>query len=40
MTPQIPNYEIKQVLGEGGMATVYLAHNIKFGTNVALKLLK
>ena len=40
MTPQIQNYEIKQVLGEGGMATVYLAHNIKFGTNVALKLLK
>ena len=40
MTPQIPNYEIKRVLGEGGMATVYLAHNIKFGTNVALKLLK
>jgi uncharacterized protein (TIGR02145 family) len=40
MIPQIPNYEIKRVLGEGGMATVYLAHNIKFGTNVALKLLK
>jgi uncharacterized protein (TIGR02145 family) len=40
MTPQIPNYEIKRVLGEGGMATVYLANNIKFGTNVALKLLK
>jgi uncharacterized protein (TIGR02145 family) len=40
MTPQIPNYEIKRVLGEGGMAVVYLANNIKFGTNVALKLLK
>ena len=40
MTPQIPNYEIKRVLGEGGMAVVYLANNVKFGTNVALKLLK
>ena len=40
MTPQIPNYEIKGVLGEGGMAVVYLANNVKFGTNVALKLLK
>jgi uncharacterized protein (TIGR02145 family) len=40
MTPQIPNYEIKRVLGEGGMALVYLANNVKFGTNVALKLLK
>jgi uncharacterized protein (TIGR02145 family) len=40
MTPQILNYEIKRVLGEGGMAVVYLANNIKFGTNVALKLLK
>ena len=23
MTPQIPNYEIKRVLGEGGMAVCY-----------------
>jgi uncharacterized protein (TIGR02145 family) len=40
MIPQIPNYEIKRVLGEGGMAVVYLANNVKFGINVALKLLK
>ena len=27
MAPQIPNYELKRVLGEGGMAVVYLAEH-------------
>jgi hypothetical protein len=32
-------YPIKSELGQGGMATVYLAHDIKFQTNVAIKVL-
>jgi serine/threonine protein kinase len=39
MTPQIPNYEIKGVLGEGGMAVVYLAEHRLLHTRIALKLL-
>jgi serine/threonine-protein kinase len=35
----ITNYTIKQSIGQGGMATVYLAEDIKFQTNVALKVL-
>ena len=36
----ITNYTIKQPpIGKGGMATVYLAENIKFNTNVAIKIL-
>ena len=35
----ITNYTIKQSIGQGGMATVYLAEDIKFDTNVAIKVL-
>ena len=35
----ITNYTIKQSIGQGGMASVYLAHDIKFQTNVAIKVL-
>ena len=37
---QIKDYYIKSELGQGGMATVYLAHDNKFDTEVAIKLLK
>ena len=33
------NYDIFQKLGHGGMARVYLAHDNKFNTNVAIKVL-
>ena len=33
-------YEIERELGEGGMATVYLAKDLKHNRNVALKVLK
>ena len=35
----ITNYNINNKLGQGGMATVYLAHDNKFDTNVAVKVL-
>ena len=33
-------YRIERELGEGGMATVYLADDLKHDRNVALKVLK
>ena len=33
-------YSIERELGEGGMATVYLAKDLKHNRNVALKVLK
>jgi serine/threonine protein kinase len=35
----ISQYKLKKKLGEGGMATVYLAENTKFRTDVAIKFL-
>ena len=35
----IKDYHIQSELDRGGMATVYLAHDNKFDTNVALKVL-
>ena len=37
--PTIKDYHIQRELGRGGMATVYLAHDIKFHTNVAIKVI-
>ena len=34
------HYRIERLLGVGGMATVYLAHDLKHDRPVALKLLK
>jgi uncharacterized protein (TIGR02145 family) len=39
MTSQIPNYEIKRMLGEGGMAVVYLAEHRLLHNQVAIKVL-
>ncbi len=33
-------YKIDREIGEGGMATVYLAHDVKHDRSVALKVLK
>ena len=37
---QIHNYKIISLLGEGGMANVYLAENQFLGNKVAVKILK
>jgi serine/threonine-protein kinase len=36
---EITNYKVTKELGRGGMAIVYLAHDNKFDTNVAVKVL-
>jgi serine/threonine protein kinase len=35
----ISNYEVKSLLGEGGMGTVYLGEHVKLGRQVAIKVL-
>jgi serine/threonine-protein kinase len=37
--PQIPGYEMQRVLGRGGVAIVYLAHHVRLGRSVAVKML-
>ena len=39
LNQQIHNYKVISLLGEGGMAKVFLAHDAKFDTNVAIKFL-
>ena len=39
-TPEITGYVIERELGRGGMATVYLAHDLKHERLVAIKLLR
>jgi formylglycine-generating enzyme required for sulfatase activity/tRNA A-37 threonylcarbamoyl transferase component Bud32 len=39
LNQQLKDYKILSLLGEGGMAKVYLANDAKFDTNVAIKLL-
>jgi serine/threonine-protein kinase len=39
LNTKIKDYQIQSELGRGGMATVYLAHDSKFDTNVAIKVL-
>jgi uncharacterized protein (TIGR02145 family) len=40
LNQQIGNYKFLSILGEGGMATVYLAENTLLGKKVAIKVLK
>ena len=37
---QIGNYRIKEFIASGGMSNVYLAHDIRIGIKVAIKILK
>ena len=36
----LPRYRVERELGVGGMATVYLAHDVKHERDVAIKVLK
>jgi serine/threonine protein kinase len=36
---QILNYQIKSLIGDGGMGTVYMAEHVKLGRKVAIKVL-
>ena len=36
---KIDRYEIKALIGQGGMATVYRAHDPRFEREVAIKLM-
>jgi serine/threonine-protein kinase len=40
LNQQFGNYKFLSILGEGGMATVYLAENTLLGKKVAVKVLK
>jgi len=40
LNQQFGNYKFLSVLGEGGMAIVYLAENTMLGSLVAIKVLK
>ena len=35
----LPRYRIERVIGVGGMATVYLAHDVRHEREVAIKVL-
>lgn len=39
LNSKIKDYYLQSELGRVGMATIYLAHNNKFDTNVAIKVL-
>jgi serine/threonine protein kinase len=40
LNQQLGNYKFISILGEGGMATVYLAENVFLDSLVAIKVLK
>jgi serine/threonine protein kinase len=40
LNQQLGNYNFISILGEGGMATVYLAENVLLDSLVAVKVLK